>query len=120
MIAIIDPIHIDEVVGEPPRDDRQKQARILGSDVAKRVWNVPRTDHERPSRSGHLLLADGDFELPLPTVEDVRLMAMNMKRRPVSRRYLLLQNGVRPPRFLAHDLEGALAVQRRDPSPRHG
>ena len=84
LIAIVYAIHIDEVVGEPPRDDRQKQARILGSDVAKRVGNVPRTDHERPSRGRHLLVADGDLELTLQNIEDFRFMAVNMERRPMT------------------------------------
>ena len=72
------------VVARTTSDDRQKQARVLGSDVAKRVGNVPRTDHERPSRGRHLLVADGDLELPLQNIEDFRFMAVNMERRPMT------------------------------------
>ena len=53
MIAVVDAIHIDEVVGEPPRDDGQKQVCILGPDIAEGVGNVARTDPDGPRpRSG--------------------------------------------------------------------
>ena len=120
VIAVVDAIDIDEVVGEPPRDHGQKQVRILRSDIAERVGNIARTDHDGPSGGCHLLLADGDFELPVQNIEYFALMAMNMKRRPVSRRYLLLQNGVRPARFLAHDLERALVTKHADHFPLSG
>jgi hypothetical protein len=55
MIVIIDAIDVDEVVGEAPGNDGQMQARVLRSDVAKRVGNVTRTDHDGAGRGRHLL-----------------------------------------------------------------
>jgi hypothetical protein len=110
VVAIVDAIDIDEVVGEPSGNDGQEQVRILRSDVAERVGNITRTDHDGAGRGRHLLPADGDLELSRQNVEDFGFMAVDMERRPVSRRDLLLQNGVRPAGFLAQGLERALVA----------
>ena len=82
MIVIIDAIDVDEVVGEAPGNDGQMQTRVLRSDVAKRVGNVARTDHDGAGRGRHLLPTDGDLELPLQNIEDFGLMTVDMERRP--------------------------------------
>src|SRR4029077_4222167 len=50
----------------------------------------------------------------LQNIEDFCFMAVDMERRPVSRRDLLLQEGVRPAGLFAPDLERALVAQHAD------
>jgi hypothetical protein len=76
-IGIVYAIHLDEIVGEPSRDDGEKQPGILRSDIAKGVWNVARTHHDRAGGGGQLLLADGDLEPAVQDVEDFRFVVMN-------------------------------------------
>jgi hypothetical protein len=60
------------------------------------------------------LSADGDLELTVQDVKDFRFVAMNVKRRAVSGRDLLLQDGIRPARFSAQHFERALVAKHPD------
>src|SRR5262249_14242176 len=73
--------------------------------------DVAGADGQRPRRGLDRTIAKRDLEQTLQDVEDLGLVAMDVRRRPLARGHLLYQQGIRPARLLAQDLERALAAE---------
>jgi hypothetical protein len=91
MVFIAHAIHLDEVVGKVARNNGQEQSPVARADIAKGVWDITRADHDRSGGRRHLLVADRHLELSVEDVENLRLVVMNMQRRPMASGDFLLE-----------------------------
>jgi hypothetical protein len=79
-------VRFNAIVGKSSGPEGQQEPPLVRPDVAEGMGDVPRCHDHRARRHRHLLAADGPLELPFQDIADLRLVAMDVRRRPLAGR----------------------------------